>query len=285
MHGFSERDTELQIGHLYGLRWFQICAREGEPEITAGNVVLRGAWGFWEPGENTAVCKRGHTPVMAPRREHEVPDRQCGCGFWAYWTLGKKQVSPPSVVAIVKGYGKTIEGDKGFRCSLARIIAICMPNYHAGAALILEEAYHVDVFSSLDAMLLLNPAPAEQVPLGDDYFRHRAGPVSLSNVAEMDLPSPSSASGGTVSGGGNGGRQIGESPLEYARRLGLAHPAVPCVQCHRPTARTGQARCANCEYDLIVAETKAKDAKLLGSQTDPAARLRQLHERREGWAK
>ena len=210
--GFSEEESpELQIGHRLGLRWFTlrtahhggltITTSTGEPvhiKCVCGSSVtgednngmawlklhqqaietpvLAGAVDEWQPGENVAVCNRDHRAVRPPvgywTDSHPVPDRECGCGFWAYWALGQKRVQDPAVPAIVKGYGKTIQGSKGFRCSHAKIVAVYLKGASAHQQNVLESFYQADVYNDFDAMLEMNKAPEGQPELADDYYRH-----------------------------------------------------------------------------------------------------------------
>ena len=316
MHGFSERVSDLEVGHLLGLRWFELAdaggwrctelsyasemtdvlelgspvsislptgvtvscscgasvasvaaygSRTGELErfikehdpraARTGEPVLKGAQAEWQPGENVAVCRAGQA--------HMVPTERCGCGYWAYWSLGQKMVSEPAVVGIVKGYGDTIEGDKGFRTSHAKIIAVYLPHWDTAAALALEERYQVDLYCSLGAMLLRHKAPEGQRPLRDNYYTHGI-------IGDIPGAQPSVHSG-------HGGMKLGESYLDYARRIGLADPLAPCARCGQVSCGTGQAFCNNCR--ALEAHEASKAQTLSGYEAQA-----KLHERREGWA-
>lgn len=193
MDGFSDHDLELdvEVGHASGLRWFS-ADHDG---------ILSGTRGKWQPGENVAECLSQRDLLAPYDAMHEIPAKGCGCGFWAYWALGEKRVyKGPYVVGIINGYGRTTEGEAGFRCSHAEIEALWLEQENDTLALLLEDIYKVPVHGSLDAMLLMHPAPDGQPPLSDNYY----------GFSRRDDP---------------GGREAGESVLSYARRNGF--PVAP----------------------------------------------------------
>lgn len=62
-----------------------------------------------------------------------MAQRDCSCGFWAYYNLGRRP-NPyasgrefPHVEAIIEGYGLVTIGTKGFRCSKAHLVALVAP--------------------------------------------------------------------------------------------------------------------------------------------------------------
>jgi hypothetical protein len=114
---------------------------------------------LWRPGENVASClpTAPSTPVARPlariptdrcARSHEhtsawprendclrdhLPGVDPGhtCGFYAY-TLPEVNntfapVNKPHIEGLLQGYGVTTIGEKGFRCSKARILALIRP--------------------------------------------------------------------------------------------------------------------------------------------------------------
>lgn len=107
------------IGEVYGVRWWNMRESGRDP-------VLRGAYSFdWQPGENTALC--GHGGGGHYRSRHKVPDEDCGCGFWGYWLPEAAPVTGKDrVMGVIKGWGDdTLIGEKGFRCGVAQIVALC----------------------------------------------------------------------------------------------------------------------------------------------------------------
>jgi hypothetical protein len=253
MHGFSEEDLPVAIGHVLGLRWFQLTVPDPD-----GPPVLRGARGIWEPGLNTATCLR-EAHMMAPRNRqggelhpgpHPVPVRRCGCGYWAYWHLGDQVADAPHIAGLVKGSGKVIKGPAGFRCEQAEIVALVPLVYERNAALALEAVYGVDVYGTIEALLEMHKAPPTQIPLADDYFRTAR-----------------------------------EAPQPLRRRWYPVSPSAPdkapCLKCSAWVCKTGQALCGTCE----TAREYEKLAAAARKATTGIDALNQLHARREGWAK
>ncbi len=159
------QDWDLAIGEVYGYRWWkiQIPARFAgyleAPEKTVGpnTVRLIGANNQpWGAGVQEAKCTStfraapSWTDLLDGRAEaitHEPPEirEACGCGFWAYFdqflpvtthfgdlgggkpyrTYGDMVEIP--VFGVVKGSGRTIIGEKGFRCQYAEIVGLALP--------------------------------------------------------------------------------------------------------------------------------------------------------------
>jgi hypothetical protein len=270
--GFSQEPGNLAVGHLAGLRWFQVDVSahteryavpypldlldEAPPWEASFRVeerqvqvpTLAGNRGEWVPGENVAACL-GITTDSHPVLSSPV----CGCGFWAYWALGDKRVSDPAIVGLIKGYGDYIRGDLGFRCSHAKIEALFIPGGHAvaGTANAIEARYQVPVYSSMEAMLLEHPAPEGQPPLRDDYYA--------------------------------AGRNV-KPPKDLAGTL--RHGAVRCQTCGRPACTACQPQCAACQTYTLAQQaqrqpkgTFSPSAPLTGTEATKA-----LHQRRESWA-
>jgi hypothetical protein len=196
---------------------------------------LSGARDAWRPGENVARCLTYDDSWRdSSGRPHVVPADRCGCGFWAYWALGKKQVQSPAVAGIIKGYGEVIEGELGFRCSHAKIIALFPLVYSTELALNLEDSYEADVYHSFQAMLEMNPAPAGQPPLTDAYFsRQGEEPPAVSWAAEP-------------------------TGLHSALKRGLGQ----CPKCATLACAPGQKQCVACDVsDLAHTDTVRKILK------------------------
>lgn len=248
MYGFSEEDLPVAIGHVLGLRWFQLTLPD-----PGGPPVLRGSRGDWAPGLNTAVCLRTEHQLQFPAAltgAHKVPVRLCGCGFWAYWHLGDQMADAPHIAALVKGSGKVIKGPAGFRCEQAEILALVPLIYEQNAALALEAVYDVDVYGTIEALLEMHKAPPTQIPLADDYFcKNREGQQP---------------------------QRRGWYPVSLS-----APEMAPCLKCGAWACKTGQALCVPCEalraHELLAAEAN--------ESISGQAALDRLHARREGWAK
>lgn len=160
--GYSERgapDTwDTAMGEVYGYRYWYLCL----PPAAVGYIdypprpmmpltpVLYGANNQpWEDGRAEARCTKKtnivFTMVRAPLT-HEPPEirEACGCGFWAYFNKGLEVRDVISTVAgtfpylfsrgagipvfgVVKGTGRVIIGEKGFRSQYAQIMGLCLP--------------------------------------------------------------------------------------------------------------------------------------------------------------
>lgn len=334
MHGFSEEDAPLSIGYYLGLRWFQAyrvqhsdwtvsqqhggglvtmtcgCGERSQaPRLsdldgwyethsaTASGVVLNGSRGRWDPGVNQAECGAAY--------DHRVPDRECGCGFWAYWQLGIPQTCEPAVPALVRGSGKIIKGPRGFRCGQASIVALVAPERLADIRLAAEaaEAHNIPLYPSVKELLDDFQAPGTQPPLGDDYYTSQAGQrrrvtgsfgfiaTSGSNTivhhggAGGAGGAYSSSSGGYSSSGGGSVNPGGTGSVHAALTAGVQ----PCQTCGKLACAPGQANCAVCQIAMAALKAKVK-VKLAQVEKNRAAQattgidaLKQLADRRAKW--
>lgn len=167
MPGYSERGTpdtwDTAMGEVYGYRWWYLTL---PPEavgyidcsprsLTADrmNGVLYGANNQrWEDGRIEARCTKTSNFVRSFTMDrqhiiHEPPETRgdgCGCGFWAYFNkdLQLNSVIPAvagdipqlysfaaaiPVFGVVKGTGRVIIGENGFRSQYAQIMGLCLP--------------------------------------------------------------------------------------------------------------------------------------------------------------
>lgn len=117
---------------LTGMRCWRV-----EPD---GRLVSPVYTGYaWSPGVNTA----GHdvyTPLgptsaaMTAPAHSPCPARDCSAGFYAYhaedyWygsTSGYTS-QHPWISGLIAGWGRVVNGPKGFRCAKATIMALCLP--------------------------------------------------------------------------------------------------------------------------------------------------------------
>lgn len=109
----------------------------------------------WEPGVIEAKCTSYRRPVVtwyellkgiSEPVEHEPPETRtaCGCGFWAYFdpasnvtahfgNLGTGKAYKTGnymelpVFGVIKGSGRVVVGEKGFRSQYAEIVSLCVP--------------------------------------------------------------------------------------------------------------------------------------------------------------
>jgi hypothetical protein len=96
----------------------------------------------WVVGENRARCLVGNQAASLDRStpDHDLNDN-CACGFHGYFTdhantFDRDLASPPRwfpkpyrVSGVIDGYGKSIVGPLGMRCSKARIVALTVRHY------------------------------------------------------------------------------------------------------------------------------------------------------------
>lgn len=112
----------------------------------------------WHPGVNRARCYAGGRaktsavftpwPALHTTRaysEHGAPEvdpavgldvvdsshrlKGCHCGFWAYWgDLSNNYGFGARVVGVIEGFGRTVLGNRGFRSSYARVVALVRPD-------------------------------------------------------------------------------------------------------------------------------------------------------------
>jgi len=140
---------ELAMGVVRGSRSFKVDYM--------GRLTGVAYPGVWAPGENLAQCLKvdwvmTYAPpvdtrswlekligVPAPRRTdctfsygppepdptHSMSD--CRCGFYGYYEGSNDFYEPGMVSGVVEGYGETLIGTRGFRCSKARIVALHIP--------------------------------------------------------------------------------------------------------------------------------------------------------------
>ena len=127
---YSGLDPELVPNdHMVGLRSFRVDSLGRLCPVNATEQP-------WRPGENVCKCQRGGHPRTATKGEafgvdtgqtrkyvdHFDPD--CACGFYAFHNGDNDFNGPGQVTAVIKGYGRTVIGDKGFRCEKAEILGL-----------------------------------------------------------------------------------------------------------------------------------------------------------------
>jgi len=291
---FAREEFPLAIGTLTGVRYWN-TSPPVRSVLSSSEVVLHGARAPWEPGENQASCNNPRAvrePFCNPpaalnmyaepgslyqaiteqqytHRPHffdEIPDRSCGCGFWVYWSpsAAVPGITKPDVCGIVEGWGRYRGGEKGFRCSKAKIVALCITDTSCGdlgrarAEDLLAERYKVPIFSTVATMLKAHPPSrnpsAEKLPSPetDPYAYGRAWRTIPQPVQPQGLPQGNGSSGGGGGGGGGGGIPPGPYagggyvpppvPVQWAAGCWIPAPppaawsAPPCMACHNRQA-------------------------------------------------
>ena len=128
----------------------------------------------WQPGSNTAACKRG--------REHAAPASDCRCGFYAYgdptWTVAQ----PPAVrvLAVVAPWGTLEVATRGVRAEHGRLQAVWL---HRRVPAHLVDAVRarypdVEVLRDRDALLQRHPLTALEGYRGPRLAGHARHVVS-----------------------------------------------------------------------------------------------------------
>ena len=163
--GYSERgapeEWDTAMGQVYGYRWWYLPITpemagylDCPPRTTVTGrhlCVLNGAHNQeWEDGRMEATCT-SESPFYSfvmnkPPTIHKPPETRvaCGCGFWGYFNQGLRVDEVLSFVdgytprlfswaaaipvfGVIKGTGRVIIGEKGFRCQYAEIMGLCIP--------------------------------------------------------------------------------------------------------------------------------------------------------------
>lgn len=113
-------------------------------------------------GYNTPLSLLGD---WANRRSHRTPERDCKCGFWAYWLPKYMPYQSFAVSGIIEGYGKTIIGPLGFRaqfCNLKGLLAD--PYYLKRSEMDALRRYGVPIYENMLDLL-------REQPLTEDYVK------------------------------------------------------------------------------------------------------------------
>jgi len=124
MSNFSQKP--LVFGSLTGHRAFAVK-----------NNMLQALYSadvFKESG-NQGHCLRTKFSYISDRQrkslginKHVVGQKDCSCGFYAYFeNTNNKHTAPGDIEAIIRGYGTTTLGRKGFRSEKADLIALVRP--------------------------------------------------------------------------------------------------------------------------------------------------------------
>lgn len=166
MNGFSEKgepdEWDMAVGEVFGYRWWKLqvpkCAvgyiDAADVPITSTGLLGQNGY-LWMPGKQEAKCTRSAYGSLswdelidqnAPAK-HEPPEARvsCGCGFWAYFdkmldvsqhfsNLNKEVPFDSAgfielpVFGVVKGSGRVIIGEKGFRSQYAEVVGLALPD-------------------------------------------------------------------------------------------------------------------------------------------------------------
>jgi len=184
----STHDFDLAVGSVLGLRWWALRRINSNvllvnaPSCPLGSERLCGVQSFWQPGVNEAQCMPWNVSGVAivdPVPGHDVPFENCGCGFWAYWNTSSAPRPPDiisrcrrQVIGVVEGFGRTLLGDRGFRCQRARIVALAATGElgghwlrdYPGQRQNLAKSYGVPIYLSLTELLERHPTTPDYLP-------------------------------------------------------------------------------------------------------------------------
>lgn len=122
----------------------------------------------WTQGENTALCRipsraeeddEGNKFYVPPPKREHMP--QCRCGFYGYYDNSNDYYRPDYervfgrnyVAGMIEGYGEVLIGERGFRVTKARIVAIHFPATFVDPRLILGNYPDIPVFSTFEQMV------------------------------------------------------------------------------------------------------------------------------------
>ena len=104
----------LVHGSIIGLRSMNIHKLTGKLESPNQRHC-------WKPGINYAQCYRGRWA------NHRVAERDCACGFYAYWNGADTYATTSDISVVVRATGLVSLGSEGFRAEKMEIIAIEAP--------------------------------------------------------------------------------------------------------------------------------------------------------------
>ncbi len=116
-------------------KWhFSLRAERDEPPLLEGLYK----YNFHEPlcrwdllNPNQAECLRlKFNPNFSPEGHDEVPEPGCGCGFYAYGRrdASNSETTVHMVGGVVAGWGNLELHEEGFKCGVAKILAIFAPD-------------------------------------------------------------------------------------------------------------------------------------------------------------
>lgn len=168
--GFDSSGPLTVAGSVTGYRWWTIPAPDlalspAHADEDWPAAPLHGAWAPWAPGVNHAACL-AHPDGPPPHDPARVPERACGCGYWAYWNIQASQVHRNGalpVFGVIKGFGKTLTGPHGFRCAKARILGVHLPLTIGNRDHLIAELYRRQAIEAAAEPAVLSP-PVPRIP-------------------------------------------------------------------------------------------------------------------------
>lgn len=130
---FGKTDVPLYTGRITGLRSFAVTS---DGQLTGVTYA-----GRWADGENQAKCALTDSTFYsfesndgaeryfsAPKPEHRVGGIDCTCGYYGYFAGNDNEFQAGvHVESVIEAWGKMTLGNRGFRASKARIVALVIP--------------------------------------------------------------------------------------------------------------------------------------------------------------
>lgn len=169
--------SDIVVG-AYGLRTFRV-----DPTGRLLPINMRSNADDWKEGTCTASCQAGNISTRIPLggrarqipADHRVPDERCTCGIYSFrdlQTLRRNYVESADLVAVIRLEGTVLEGTRGQRAELARVVALWLSPVALPAHVVsLLRSSHPDVtvHADLPAMIATYPGltiePADPPPV------------------------------------------------------------------------------------------------------------------------
>lgn len=143
-----EPDEELDTYTIpvWGFRSWNLLDGGGVPKLGSLNSGRH----VWTPGVNVATCQAGYdfqslrgsvsVSVFMDANPH-IPGDQCSCGFYAVRDVFDV---PSGIIGGVVGWGKVVDGEKGWRAEKAAVAALLQASWAS-----VEEQQKVEMLAEL----------------------------------------------------------------------------------------------------------------------------------------
>lgn len=137
--GGGDGGRALVPGSLRGYRTWRLLGRRApvpEGALPLSSVTRRVVW----PPTLEARCTPpdpewyAAAPSIMPLASHRSPSRGCDCGIYAWYAPDDSGILYARVFGAVEASGLVLMGDRGFRATRARIIAVVTRNRRLAAA-------------------------------------------------------------------------------------------------------------------------------------------------------
>ena len=167
----------------------EVLGFRGWKVAPSGLLMSAGVSDGWLPGQNDAACSRGL---------HPAPEKGCGCGLYAHYSLEDLSKSvhwgddSGTIVGAVAGWGRVILHPDGWRAQYAHVLAL----FRQGPAAALERAAVVYGVPIVAGPLELDRLDIEAQPVKDSMKPEPEGPE-----ADGQLGGGQTTQGGFATGG------------------------------------------------------------------------------------